>query len=367
MLSLFREYPRLGENLPYLSLGEFPTPVEKLSRLGAELGAGSLYVKRDDLSGPVYGGNKVRKLEFLLGEAIRTGAKEVMTFGAAGSNHALATAVYARRAGLGSISMLRPQHNARYVRKNLLLSHAVGAELHDYRDDESIRRGVEEQQRLHAETTGVPPRIIPMGGTSPLGVCGFVNAGFELRDHVRAGLLPEPDRLYVALGSMGTAAGLILGICAAGLCTRIHAVRVIIGAIANLDAVQRLFRETNDLLRSADPSFPLLAFPEEQFVIRDAFYGEDYALFTREGMDAAERMRRNEGIVLDGAYTGKTFAALVHDAGRGELRNETALFWNTLNSRDFTGQIRDIDYHELPESLHRYFEEDVQPLDRVEE
>ncbi|MHB9029110.1 MAG: pyridoxal-phosphate dependent enzyme, partial [Candidatus Latescibacterota bacterium] len=134
MLSLFRAYPLLGEKLPYISLGEFPTPAEELHHLGAVSGIGRLYIKRDDLSGNLYGGNKVRKLEFLLGEAVREGAKEVMTFGAAGSNHALAAAVYARQAGLRGILMLRPQPTARYVRKNLLRHRAVRAERHYSRD-----------------------------------------------------------------------------------------------------------------------------------------------------------------------------------------------------------------------------------------
>jgi D-cysteine desulfhydrase len=330
--------------------------VEELPRLGAALGVGRLYVKRDDLSGEAYGGNKVRKLEFLLAEAVRAGAKEVMTFGAAGSNHALATAVYAGQAGLRSISLLRPQPNARYVRKNLLLSRAVGAELHYYQDEESLRRGVEDLQRLHTE----------ISGASPLGTVGFVNAAFELREQVHAGFLPEPELLYVTLGSMGTATGLLLGLRAAGLRSRMNAVRVVAECIANRDAARDLFHRTNRLLHDSDPSFPLLDFPEEQCIIRDDFFGEKYALFTREGMEAVRRMQEAEGISLDGTYTGKTFAALMHDAGQGNLRNRTVLFWDTLNSRDFSEHIRNVDYHELPEELHGYFEEDVQPLDREE-
>jgi 1-aminocyclopropane-1-carboxylate deaminase/D-cysteine desulfhydrase-like pyridoxal-dependent ACC family enzyme len=121
MIPLFKQYPKLEEKLPYISLGEFPTPVQKLERLGMELGVGNLYTKRDDLSGRLYGGNKPRKLEFILGDVLRSGAKEVITFGGAGSNHALATAIYSRQAGLKSISMLMPQPNARYVRNNLLV------------------------------------------------------------------------------------------------------------------------------------------------------------------------------------------------------------------------------------------------------
>jgi D-cysteine desulfhydrase len=165
---------------------------------------------------------------------------------------------------------------------------------------------------------------------------------------------------------MGTATGLLLGLRAAGLRSRMNAVRVVAECIANRDAARDLFHRTNRLLHDSDPSFPLLDFPEEQCIIRDDFFGEKYALFTREGMEAVRRMQEAEGISLDGTYTGKTFAALMHDAGQGNLRNRTVLFWDTLNSRDFSEHIRNVDYHELPEELHGYFEEDVQPLDQEE-
>ncbi len=97
MIPLFEHYQLLTHKLSYVSLGEFPTPVQKLDQLGRQLGLDSLFIKRDDLSGKFYGGNKIRKLEFILGDALRTGAKEVLTFGSAGSNHALATAVSARQ------------------------------------------------------------------------------------------------------------------------------------------------------------------------------------------------------------------------------------------------------------------------------
>lgn len=127
-------FPLLRDKVPYVSLGEFPTPVEKLDRLGEDIGLDHLYIKRDDLSGKVYGGNKIRKLEFLLGHALRTEVKEVLTFGFAGSNHAVATAIYAQQVGLKSISMLMPQPNAYYLRRNLLMSHYCSAELHQHRN-----------------------------------------------------------------------------------------------------------------------------------------------------------------------------------------------------------------------------------------
>src|SRR4030042_5011600 len=116
---LFQQYPKL-KAIPWVSLGQFPTPVEPMARLGERLGFQRLWVKRDDLSGPRYGGNKVRKLEFLLADAQAQGRDAVLTLGAAGSNHCLATAVYAQELGLKSIAVFVPQPVQEYVRQNPL-------------------------------------------------------------------------------------------------------------------------------------------------------------------------------------------------------------------------------------------------------
>ena len=163
MIPLFEHYHLLAHKLPYVSLGEFPTPVQKLNQLGRQLGLDNLFIKRDDLSGKVYGGNKIRKLEFLLGDALRIGAKEVLTFGSAGSNHALATAIYARQLGLKSISMLVPQPNAHYVRRNLLMSYHCGAELHLYSNIRFIYATRCSGSPLPASPTWIEKRAVTQG------------------------------------------------------------------------------------------------------------------------------------------------------------------------------------------------------------
>lgn len=363
MISLFRLFPLLEKHLPYVPLGEFPTPVEKIGRLGKDIGIEQLYIKRDDISGRIYGGNKIRKLEFLLGSAKQKGAQEVLTFGCAGSNHALATAVYANKSGLRSISMLLPQPNAHYVRRNLLMSYVNKAELHHYSNKSLLTIGTEYQLLRHKLRNGIAPQVIPSGGTTPLGTIGYVNAAFELREHINQGLIPEPDCLYVTLGTMGTAAGLLLGLLAAGLKTHLVQVRVVADFVANPEKFAALFRKTNDLLHSIDSSFPVVPLSTKELDIRKDFFGGQYAKYTREGMQAVKLMKDTEGYKLDGCYTGKTFACLVHDAKSGNLKNKTVLFWNTLNSRDFSDVIKAIDYHKLPRSFHSYFEEDVQQPD----
>ncbi len=368
---LFEQYHLLGEKLPHISLGEFPTPVQRLERLGTELGVGHLYIKRDDLSAKLYGGNKPRKLEFILGNAIRSGVREVMTFGGAGSNHALATTICAQYVGLKSISMLVPQPNARYVRDNLLLGHYYGAELHSCGAElESVRNLplvclATMYQLIHRRLkSGCFPYLIPPGGSSPLGVTGFVNAAFELRKQIANDEMPEPEYIYVACGTLGTAAGLLLGLRVAKLNSRVVSVRVTSEKFVNTRRMIKLINRTNSLIHSLDHSFPIFEFSATDADIRHDYFGKRYALFTKEAMEAVSLMRECEGIKLDGTYTGKALAALIDDAKNESLRGKSVLFWNTLNSRSRPESISNLDYRDLPRCFHRYFQEEVQPLDR---
>jgi len=291
-----------------------------------------------------------------------------MTFGAAGSNHALATAIYAKQLGLKSISMLIPQPYADYVQYNLLFSYAQGAELHLYTPKRFFKGtadpSVVYQLLRHGLKQGQLPRVIPMGGSSPLGAVGYVNAAFELHGQIVKGEMPEPDYIYIASGSMGTAAGLILGIRALSMKTKVVAVRVNSERFVNVKRLIKLIYQTNSFLSSLDPSFPRFDFRESDVEIRQGFFGTQYALCTKEGMEAMFLMNRYGGIQLDGTYTGKTFAALIDDAKKSNLRDKIVLFWNTYNSRDFSETIAVIDYHKLPGRFYCYFEEDVQPLER---
>ncbi|MBN1615642.1 MAG: pyridoxal-phosphate dependent enzyme [Deltaproteobacteria bacterium] len=364
MRPLLEQYPLLKERLPHVPLGELPTPVMPLVHLGAEIGTEGLYLKHDGLSGSIYGGNKVRKLEFLLGDALRKGAKAVVTFGFAGSNHALATAVYARKVGLESTSILLAQINARYVRRNLLLSHACGAEI----------RHFESERAAYIPTTALFVRkrlsqgkfayIISPGGSSPLGVVGYVNAAFELKEQVASGVMPEPDRVFVALGTMGTAVGLTLGLKAAGLKTRVVSVRVVDEKYGNREKFVSLFNKTRDLILSLDSSFPRVELAGDDVEIIHDFFGGRYARFTEQGMAAVDLVAKTEGITLEGTYTGKTMAALIDRVRDRGAKDGIVLFWNTCNARDFSSTIAGINHRQLPRSCSRYFDEDVQPLDR---
>jgi D-cysteine desulfhydrase len=363
MIPLFERYPKLRSNIPYTSLGKFPTPIQKMENLGRELHLENLYIKRDDLSGDYYGGNKVRKLEFLLGDVLASKAKAIITLGCAGSNHTLATSIYAKSLGIKTIPLLLPQPNAHYVRRNLLMSHLVGADLHHYNSVFAMYFGCGTQFFRYGFKDKKFPKIIMPGGSNPIGTLGFVNAAFELNAQIKIGLISEPDYVYFPLGTTGTAAGFALGAKVLGLKTKVISVRVTPDKYANSKIMLKLINKTNELLHKADLDFPKLQFSQNDFHIKHGHFGDEYALFTKEGISAVELMKKTEDIKLDGTYTGKTLAALIADAKENNLKDKVVLFWNTYNSVDFSSKIENINYKELPVRFHQYFEKDVQPLD----
>nr|WP_240901215.1 pyridoxal-phosphate dependent enzyme [Thioalkalivibrio sp. XN279] len=357
---MFARYPRLVDTLPWRALGDWPTPVQQADPGFHGEACAGLWLKRDDRCAEPYGGNKVRKLEFLLGAALEQGCRGVFTFGVAGSNHALATAVYAAALGLEARLLLTPQSNSSFVGRNLRMGRWAGAR-HVHCPTEAAARNAARALELH----GPQPAFyrVPGGGSSPLGAVGFVNAGLELAAQVRAGLLPAPDAIYVALGTMGTAAGLALGLAAAGLKTRLVLVRVVRQDIASPERFRALYHGAARLLHRADPRFPLRPLERARIEVRHDFIGPGYARFTAAGMAALGEARAAFDIGLEGTYTGKAFAALLADLRAGRLAGQHALFWNTYNGQPMPAAALALDYRTLPTPFHRYFEAPYQPLD----
>ncbi len=357
-------YEQLKQRIPFVPLGEFPTPVERLTGLEEALGRSRIYIKRDDRTSKEYGGNKVRKLEFLLAEALSKGKKQTVTFGYAGSNHSLAVAVFATRLGLKPISLHIPQPNAAYVRKNLLLQARLGTELHHYRNMVSIYAGTALVVLKCFFKTGKLPYVIPPGGSNVVGTVGMVGAVLELQRQIDQGLMPEPDVIYVPLGSCGSAAGIALGAKALGWKATLKAVRVSERKGADAKTARALFSLAARTLKRHLPAFPAVEFSGEDFDVNEDYLGDGYAHFTKEGVEAVKLAEEADGIKLDGTYTGKTMAALIDDARRGRLARKVTLFWNTHNSVDFTHRIEGIDFKTLPSAYHRYFIEEDQPLEK---
>jgi len=351
---LFRRYPRLRDALPWVSLGEWPTPVERMHRLEKAHGMPALYVKRDDLSSRYYGGNKVRKLEFVLADVAKKGCSGVMTMGAAGSNHVLATAIHGRRLGLSTTALLFDQPCAEYVRRNLLLDYHNGARLVWTRSIPLIPLAYA-KERIAARVRGERLYWLGPGGSSPTGCLGYVNAGLEIAQQVEEGLLPEPDYVVTAMGTHGTAAGLWLGLHLSGLRSRLVGVAVVETAYCNAALWARLANKAAALLARLDPEIRAPKARPSDLVYIESELGRGYAHLTSADVKAVREARELEGLLIEGTYTGKALAAAL-EFGKGLGGGESVLFVNTYNSADLDSQVADIDYRLLPKPFHRFFE-----------
>ena len=241
--ALFRAFPSLASRVPWVPLGRFPTPVARIDGLAPR--SVELWVKRDDASGAAYGGNKVRKLEFLLGEAKACGARQLVTLGAIGSHHVLATAIYGRQVGLAVDAVVFPQPLTEHVREQILADVAAGARLHPTSGYLGVPWRVWRLRR-RADTLW-----ISSGGSSPIGTLGYVTAGLELLEQIARGELPRPDVIYVALGSCGTAAGLLVGLCGAPTLPRLDARLVGVRVVDRLVSNERVTRRSGGADRRA--------------------------------------------------------------------------------------------------------------------
>jgi D-cysteine desulfhydrase len=327
-------------------LGTLPTPLERAAALGEHLGIGSLWVKRDDLSGEVHGGGKVRKLELLLGEARSTGSRTVVTFGGVGSNHAVATAIYAAQLGMRVVLRLLPEPADDRVRHNLLADLAAGAELHLAHG----RASLDPAARQAAAGDEARPYVIAAGGSSPLGNIGFVNAAFELEGQIERGEMPEPDVIYVAMGTMGAAVGLAIGLRAAGLRTRLVAVRASSPGTSSEARLRAMASETAAYLRRLDPALARLDLAMTDLTVAGGYLGAGYGLSTGKARSAIGLAHDLAGLDLEHVYTGKALAALIDHAPR--LSRSVVLFWNTHNSRALP---LGADPRDLPSDLRGYF------------
>jgi len=353
-LPLLRRHPRLLASLPWVSLGEWPTPIQRARGLEEAHGLAAFYVKRDDLSSCIYGGNKVRKLEFSLADALRRGYGGIMTMGAAGSNHVLATAMHGRRLGLATTALLFDQPCAEYVRRNLLMDYHSGVRLVWTGSIPGVPLAWA-KEKAAALLRGERLYWLGPGGSSSLGTIGYINAGMEIGEQVEAGLLPEPDYVVVAMGTHGTAAGLWLGLKLAGMRSRLVGVAVVETAYCNPTLWARLVNKTSALLERHDPAVRAPRARPSDLVYLSGELGRGYAHLTPTDVQAVREAQELEGLGLEGTYTGKALAAAL-DMGKTLRGGESILFVNTYNSVDLSPSIKGLDHRLLPEPFHRYFE-----------
>jgi D-cysteine desulfhydrase len=358
-LALFRAFPGLRQRLPAAPCSDsLPTRVHPLERLGNTFEA-DLWIKRDDTTSHLYGGNKPRKLDFLLGHALARGARTVVTFGGIGTNHGLATAVFARQFGLRCILGLVPQPVTEKVRRTLLLCRAYGAELHLA---PSPARLALSAMQLHAREwlRGERPHLIPPGGSSAVGALGFVNAGLELRAQIDAGEMPMPDWIVLPASTGGTLAGLALGCKLAGLRARLAGVLVNDLLPPSAGRIARLANRTLARLRRLAPGLPYVHVSPAEVTIERGFLGRGFGAPSEAARRARDALAELEGIGAETTYTGKCLAAVRTLVGRAPYRGKRVLYWHTYSSAHPETRVRLPEYRELPPELHHFFHETVE-------
>jgi len=313
------------DTLPRVRLAHLPTPIEPLPNLSRHLGGPELFIKRDDQTGLATGGNKARKLEFLLAQALQAGADSVITAGAVQSNHARQTAAGGARCGLDCHLVLRTPDGGppRELTGNLLLDHVLGATIH-WTSERAPYTNTLTQVEAELRDTGKRPYVVPYGGSNPYGLLGYAVAMREYAAQARG--LGFFDAHVFATSSGGTQSGMLLGAHLASLpdTTRILGISVDKPAVQFVPEVVALANSGAELLGlnwRLDPS---------AVTINDSYLGGGYAVIGDPEREAIRLLARHEGILADPVYTGRALAGLIDLIRRREFTSgQRVLFWHT--------------------------------------
>ena len=336
-----------GSDLPHLPLADLPTPLGQLQFAGLP----AFWLKNDGAAAPVYGGNKVRKLEWLLAEAKTEGASTVRTTGAIGSNHCVATAIHASRVGLRTELFQTPQPLTEHVRLNMLAASCFAHRtrlLPDYRAFDGALRRAGWVDRLRGRRS----KAIPMGGSSVTGTLGYVNAALEFCEQLMAERGAPPPRIYLPAGTCGTMAGLIVGFELAEREVEVVGVRVVDASVTNDARVAELVEATWHRLQALG-----LARPARRvaWMLRHDGFGAGYGVGTEAGAEAVARFAEH-GLKLELTYTAKAAAVLLRDLRSGQLRDGEAVFWYTLNSQPLLAALPHDALTRVPADYKPFFE-----------
>ena len=317
---------------PRMALATLPTPLQEARGLREALGGATacprILIKRDDLTSLGLGGNKARKLEYLVADARAKGATTLITTGAVQSNHARMTAAAACVAGMRCVLVLTATSDTPPVAGNLLLDRLFGASIRlvpsvdpmfAVGQDEAVVAEVVADER----SAGRVPYVIPVGGSSGVGVCGYIGGSAELVSQLEdAGI--SPTKLYYASGSRGTQAGLTLGakLCAASY--EVYGVAVSAGEPEKIERAKRIANEAAGLLNLSE------RLELEDLITDQGFIGDGYGIPTPEGLEAIAMLARSEAILLDPCYTSKAMAGMIRHIRDGVIRAaETVVFLHT--------------------------------------
>ena len=303
---------------PRVSLAHLPTPLEAMPASTRALAGPQLFVKRDDCTGLALGGNKTRKLEFALGDALAKGADTILTSGGLQSNHVRQTAAACARLGLGCHAVVaNPLARAPAAYResgNQLLDRLLGAVVHEVPDGAGATEARLAELARALSERGARPYVVPLGASDGIGALGYVECARELVEQCRAADV-HPTHVFLATGSCGTHAGLLAGLRLHGSGMQVIGVAVSETASAKRAKVLDVVRQVGDVLGRA--AMPV---DEGDVVVFGGYVGAGYGLPTEAGAAALERVARAEGLLLDPVYTAKAMAGMLDLLAGGRLR-----------------------------------------------
>ena len=318
----------LLSDFPRVPLAHLPTPLEHLPRLSKHLGGPDIFVKRDDCTGLATGGNKTRKLEFSMAEALQQGADTIVTVGAVQSNHVRQTAAAACKLGLNCEVLLehrvaRPSES--YANSgNVLLDRIFGANLREYPGGTDFDRAISEVAE-EVRGSGGKPYIIPGGASNKVGALGYVNCAIELLDQIeKQGL--DIGHIVTATGSAGTQGGLIVGLKAMQSDIPLLGIGVNIPQLAQEEKVYALARETAEYIGKPG------CVAREDVVANCNYVGDGYGVPTDSMNEAVLMLARYEGLLFDPVYSGKGLAGMIDLIRNGSLNSGDIVFLHTGGS-----------------------------------
>jgi D-cysteine desulfhydrase family pyridoxal phosphate-dependent enzyme len=311
------------QSLARFPLAQLPTPIEELKSLSRELGGPQLLIKRDDQTGLALGGNKTRKLEFLVGQALEQGTDTLITAGAAQSNHCRQTAAAAARVGL-RCELLLNGTKPELPNGNVLLDELLGARIHWIQPSERVAKLRELPDQLRQE--GRKPYMIPVGGSNGVGAVGYVPAMIELGEQLDR-INRRVDHVIFASSSGGTQAGMVLGAKVTGFAGKLLGVSIDKGDCDGANYEQEL----TDIANEAAQYIAFDAqFSANDFNVNYSYLGGGYGVVSGLEREAIRLLGSREGIVLDPVYTGRAMGALIDLVRKKAFRpDETVLFWHT--------------------------------------
>jgi D-cysteine desulfhydrase len=323
---LFEALPELAHAVPWIPLAHVPTPVERCDAVRDWLGDADVWMKRDDSISPLYGGNKVRRYEFVLADAIARAKRRIVTTGGLASTQAMATTLFGRALGFEVCVVLFDQPVTTFARESVRALAAAGAEIIYGGGYGATALKTWRALKRHPDSYLILP-----GAANPLANLGYIDAMFELARQVERGEAPRPDVIVLPTGSSGTLAALALGAAHLGWSTEIVGVRITSALVCNRATVGTIVRATDRFLASHDRRWSPVR-SRASYSLYGGALGKGYGHPTSEALEGARQVERLTGAIGEVTYSGKALAGARAIASMPRHRGKTILVWNTLST-----------------------------------